>query len=117
DAEALYRLDASHDETPERLFERNWAITVIRVALADLRGRYERDGKGPLFERLKGLLTADPPADSQAAVAADTGTSAGALRVALHRLRRDYRQCLRRQIEQTVSSPADAAAEIHEPSR
>ena len=111
-AEARYALEAWHGETPERLFERNWAMTLLRLALADLRTRYEQAGKAESFERLKGFLTVDPPVDSQAAVATQLGSSAGAVRVALHRLRRDYRAALRRQIEQTVASPGDVDDEI-----
>ena len=111
--EARYRLlEPSHEETPERLFERQWAVTVIELALADLRDQAEREGKGPLFEQLKGYLTSDPPAGSQAVVAAGLGMSPGALRAMIHRLRRRHRELLRRHIEQTVTSPDEVEDEI-----
>ena len=112
--EARYSLEPSHQETPERLFERQWAVTVIELALADLRGQFEQEAKCPLFEAIKGYLTSDPPDGGQAELAAGLGMSPGALRVTIHRLRRRHREALRRQIESTVASPEEVEDEIRQ---
>lgn len=114
DAEARYRLEPAHGETADRQFERRWATTLIGRVLAELRRRYAAEGNAALFEHLRGFLTHDPPAGTRAEAAAALGTSPGAARVALHRMRRRYRDLLREEIAQTVSSPDQVDAEIRD---
>lgn len=114
DAERRYALDAAHDLTPERLFDRHWAVTLLEHVLADLRAQMTREGKADLFERLKGYLTADVSDGNQAEAAADLGMSPGALRVALHRLRGRYRDRLLAHIADTVAAPGDVDDEVRQ---
>lgn len=113
-AEQRYALEPSHELTPERLFDRKWAATVIALVMDDLRRQFHAEGKAALFERLKAFLVADPAESTQAQAAAELGLSPGAARVALHRMRQRYRGLLRDHIAQTVASPEDVDAEIRD---
>jgi RNA polymerase sigma factor (sigma-70 family) len=111
-AENRYRLEPSHDLTPEKLFERQWALTVLDQVLVRLQAEFVAEGKQSLFERLKPLLTAPRASGGHAAIAAELGMTEGAVKVAVHRLRRRYRQLLRDEIAQTVASPEEIDDEI-----
>jgi RNA polymerase sigma-70 factor (ECF subfamily) len=110
-AERTYQLDAGDDVTPERLYERRWALAVIGAALAGLEQQYGAAGKRQQFARLKPFLTGEDPA-SYAELAAAVGGTEGALRVAVHRLRRQFAASLHETIAETVERPADVDAEL-----
>jgi RNA polymerase sigma-70 factor (ECF subfamily) len=114
DAERRFGREPADVLTPERIFERNWALTLLDSVLADLRSQYHRDGKGELFDRLKGSLTGDAGGASYAEIASASGMTEGAVQVAVHRLRRRYRDLLREHICQTVASPEDVDEEIRD---
>jgi RNA polymerase sigma-70 factor (ECF subfamily) len=111
-AEGRYRLEPSHDMTPERVFRRRWALTLLERAVVRLREEAERAGQAERFERLKACLTGD--AVPHAEVAAALGMSEGAVKVAVHRLRRRYRELLRAEIADTVANPAAVDDELRE---
>ena len=100
--------------TPERIFERSWALTLLGRVLDQLGREYDEAGKAATFEALRSLLAGDPEASSYAAVAARLGTTEGAARVAAHRLRRRYGELLRSEIASTVAEPAEIDDEIRE---
>jgi RNA polymerase sigma-70 factor (ECF subfamily) len=99
-AESRYQLEPSHDLTPERLFERQWALTLLDQVLAALRDEYHSEGKGVLFEELKAALIGQ--AGGYADIAARLGQSKGAIKVVVHRLRSRYRELMRARIAETV---------------
>jgi RNA polymerase sigma-70 factor (ECF subfamily) len=111
DADRRYAAEPSHEQTPERLFERRWALTLLEHVVQRLRRQYETAGQPALFERLKGSLTG-AAADSHAEAAAALGMTEGAVKVAAHRLRTRYRDLLRDEIGQTVEDPAAVDDEI-----
>jgi DNA-directed RNA polymerase specialized sigma24 family protein len=111
EAESWYQPAAVETTTPERLFERRWALSVLERVMACLRAEYSAMGKAELFERLEVLLTKDADARCEA-LALEMGVSAGALRMSLHRLRRKYRHVLREEIAETVSTPTEIDEEI-----
>jgi RNA polymerase sigma-70 factor (ECF subfamily) len=111
-AEGRFRGEPAHGTTPERLFERAWAVTVLDGVLSRLRAEYARNGTSAVFECLKPVLTDGPAALSYAMIAARLGTTEGAVQVAVHRLRRRYGILLRRQIATTVRDPAEVEDEI-----
>jgi hypothetical protein len=80
--------------------------------LARLREEYANSGKGPLFEILKSSLTGDRTSLPYAEMATKLGTSEGAIKVAVHRLRHRYREILRAEIANTVTSPAEVDEEL-----
>jgi RNA polymerase sigma-70 factor (ECF subfamily) len=111
-AESRYRSEPQHTLTPERLFERRWVIVLLQTVLNRLRTEQERAGKRELFEQLKGFLAGDRGPARYSSVAEALGTTEGALKVAVHRLRNHYRVILREEISRTVNDPAEVEAEI-----
>lgn len=98
-------------DTPETVFEERWAFAVIDASMARLEGTYRRTGRQRLFDQLRPHLTGD----SDASYAESAGTLAmteGAVRVAMHRLRQQFGQCLRETLADTVDDPADVDSEL-----
>jgi RNA polymerase sigma-70 factor (ECF subfamily) len=98
--ESRYQHEPSHDWAPERHFERQWAVTLLDRVLAALRDEYHAEGNGELFEELKAVLTGQ--AGAYGDIATRLRRSEGAIKVAVHRLRRRYRELIRAQIAETV---------------
>src|SRR5262245_62027243 len=112
-AEERLRLEPAHDLTPEALFERDWAATLLATCLARLRRDEEEAGRPSRFEVLKRYLAGDGDGDGGYAEAAlARGIGEGAARVAAHRLRRRFREVVREEIARTVSDPHEVDAEI-----
>jgi RNA polymerase sigma-70 factor (ECF subfamily) len=108
DAEQRYRLEPSHDLTPERIYERRWALTLLERAMERLRAESASPSH---FDRLRRFLTGDPGA-SYRQVAEECGMNEGALKVAVHRLRRRFGDLLRDEIAQTVATPGEIKEEL-----
>jgi RNA polymerase sigma-70 factor (ECF subfamily) len=112
DAETRYAREPAHELTPERIFDRSWALTLLSRVLDQLRWEYEESGRGAILDELGGVLTEDPQAAPYATIAERLGASEGAVRVALHRLRKRYGVLLRREIGATVHDPSAVDDEI-----
>jgi RNA polymerase sigma factor (sigma-70 family) len=108
DPETRYKLEPVTDLSPEKLYERRWALIVIEQTFADLR----KGEKQPWFDAVKPLLLGEPDAETYAETAAKLQTTEGALKVAVHRLRQRFGQTLRAIIAETISDPADVESEI-----
>jgi RNA polymerase sigma-70 factor (ECF subfamily) len=111
-AEGRYQFEPADKETPQTLFERRWALTVIEKALAQVRREWEVAAKTAEFEALKSCLLGGAPAGGYAAVAKDISSTEGAVRVAVHRLRRKFQKRLREEIAETVADPSEIDDEI-----
>jgi RNA polymerase sigma-70 factor (ECF subfamily) len=111
-AEELYRREPVDRVTPERLFERRWAVTMVDQVLSRLKQEYRTKGKLDLFEMLQPHLTQEATPGFYAAAAARLTMTDGAVKVALHRLRRRFGELLRSQIAHTVASPEQVDEEI-----
>ncbi len=111
-AEGCYQLEPRDELTPEKLFDRRWALLLLERVLADLHREYHGVGKGRLFDALKGYLTGDDGPAPYAEVASTLAMSEGAVKVAVHRLRRRFRARLVDEIAETVEDPADIDGEI-----
>jgi DNA-directed RNA polymerase specialized sigma24 family protein len=98
-------------ETPEHVFERRWALSLLEQVMARLRAEYEKPGKVGQFDLLSPFLNGDADVDYETA-AAQAGRSAGSLRTAVHRLRHRYRTLLREEIAETVAKPEEIDEEI-----
>src|SRR4051794_26947738 len=107
-----YAGEASHDLSPERLFDRRWAVTLLQLVLDELRRQLVAEGKAKFFERVKGHLAGEAPEHSYRELGAELGMSEAALKVAIHRLRRRYGLLIRQHIAQTVASPEEIADEL-----
>lgn len=112
DAEGRYRIEPEESATPETLYERRWALTVIDRVLGQLRHEWEATGRGTEFDELKACLLGQNPSGGYAAIAARLSTTEGAVKTAVHRLRRKFQVELRKDIAETVSDPADIDDEI-----
>jgi len=104
-AEGRFQLEPHTDETPERVFDREWALTLLDNVIRQLALEMTRAGREGQFAELKEFLTGDDLHTGYAATASTLGMSEGAVRVAVHRLRRRFGELIRREIAQTVSSP------------
>ncbi|MEO5960742.1 MAG: sigma-70 family RNA polymerase sigma factor [Opitutaceae bacterium] len=104
-------IDAS--APPDQAFDRQWAVALLGEVLAKLEREYDAAGKARHFAVLKPALTGPRDTQPYAQLAAELGTSEGAIKIAVHRLRRRYRQLLEMEIAHTVATPEDAAAELN----
>jgi RNA polymerase sigma factor (sigma-70 family) len=111
-AEGAYQLEGKDDLTPEKLFDAQWATLTLDRALARLQRAYAAAGNPETFEGLKGFLTGDSADVPYAEAARQLKSTEAAVKVAVHRLRRRFREALVEEIAETVSSPADIDAEI-----
>ena len=109
--ETRYRLEPADTLTPERLFEQQWALTLLDQVLARLQAEMTASGKAALFESMKGHLAGSRD-EGYAATAARLGMSEGGVKVAVHRLRRRYRALLQEEIAHTVATPEEIEEEI-----
>jgi RNA polymerase sigma factor (sigma-70 family) len=109
--EEHYQREPAHDETPERIFERRWALAVLDRVLERLREEFVHHGRPEHFERLKVFLLGHSDAP-YATLAREMNTSEGALKVAIHRLRKRYRELFRQEIADTVADPAEVESEL-----
>jgi DNA-directed RNA polymerase specialized sigma24 family protein len=111
-AEERYRLEPVETMTPERLFERSWAMTLLERAAGRLQEEYAAAGKAGLYEQLTEfrLDSSEQPAYAQAAK--HLGQSESAVKSAIHRLRQRHHQLVREEISQTLADPAEVDEEI-----
>jgi len=112
DGERRYQREPADNWTPERIFERRWALTLLDRTLASLRRDHEAAGKLASFEAFKAFLTADSSPGPLRQVAKQLGITEGAAKVAVHRLRQKYRELLRAEITQTVAGEEDVEDEL-----
>jgi RNA polymerase sigma-70 factor (ECF subfamily) len=111
-AETLYAPEPADPRTPDREFERRWALTVLARALERLAGEQARAGKQPEFEALRPWLVGGGAEGGYARLAGALGRHEGALKVAVHRLRRRYGELLREEVAGTLDDPGQVEAEL-----
>ena len=98
--------------SPDAAFDRQWALTVVAHALEALRRECVAEGRADFFEQVKPWLTGDAARGDQAALAAGCGLNANALKVAVHRLKRRFRQLLKAEVAGTLDDPVLVEAEM-----
>ncbi|MGA2863420.1 MAG: sigma-70 family RNA polymerase sigma factor [Verrucomicrobiota bacterium] len=103
DAEHRYAREPATTLTPERAYEKRWAMTLLEQVLANLQQEYTRAGHGRLFEELADLLWGRDASSSYAQRGGRLGMTEGAVRGAMHRLRERYRERLRAEVAHTVA--------------
>lgn len=111
-AERSCGLEPAHHLTAEKIYERRWALTLLERVLLRLRADYDRAGKGPLFEALKSALVEPGRGAAYHEIGAALGMSEGAVKVAVHRLRKRYRGLLLDEIAHTVADQAEIDEEL-----
>jgi RNA polymerase sigma factor (sigma-70 family) len=112
-AEGRYALEPVAGLSPEQIYERRWAATLLEQVLARLRRESSLAGRVELFDQLKPHLWREDDATPYAQLATSFGMTVAALKVRLHRLRQRYRDLLREEIAQTVAEPAEIEGEIN----
>ncbi|MCX6902887.1 MAG: sigma-70 family RNA polymerase sigma factor [Verrucomicrobia bacterium] len=111
-AETRYHSEPADPVTPEQIFERQWALTLLEHVLGRLGAEQAAEGTLDQFTRLKDLLMGDKSGRGYAALAQQLNTTEGALRTAVYRLRGRYRELLREEIAHTVDQPLEIDDEI-----
>jgi RNA polymerase sigma-70 factor (ECF subfamily) len=98
--------------TPDQIYERRWALTVLERVLSRLKDEYRAAGNATLFDSLKELLPDEPGSPSQAEIATRLGMNENAIRQAFYRFRQRYQALLREEIAHTVATPGDIEDEL-----
>jgi RNA polymerase sigma-70 factor (ECF subfamily) len=104
-------LEPADELTPDKLYEKQWALALLEQVLARLRDEMTAEGKAALFEALRSVLTGGQTS-SYAEIAKELRMTEGAVKIAAHRLRRHYRELLREEIAHTVAGPEEVEDEI-----
>ncbi|MCZ7640551.1 MAG: sigma-70 family RNA polymerase sigma factor [Verrucomicrobia bacterium] len=111
-AEGRYALESHAVADPEQLYERRWALDLLDRVLHRLRREAGTAERSTVFERLQGCLVGEPRGETYTQLGAELGRSETAVKVAVHRLRRRYRELLREEIAHTVSSAEEVESEL-----
>jgi RNA polymerase sigma factor (sigma-70 family) len=111
-AERRYHLEPVEEQSPDKLFERRWALTLLDRVLERLEQEFREEGKAEAFEQLRGFIVAGTSEVTYAQVAEKLGTTAEAVKKGVHRLRRRYQRLFREEIAQTVADPAEVEDEM-----
>lgn len=112
DADNRYQINPADHLSPDKLYDRAWAVTVLEQVITRLRDEHGAEGKAGLYEQLKPFLMMGKSEIPYAQAAATLKLTEGAVRVAVHRLRRRYRELLREEITQTLANPSQADEEM-----
>jgi RNA polymerase sigma-70 factor (ECF subfamily) len=111
-AEQRYDLEPADNSAPDKIFEKQWALTLLGEVLNRLEREYQSAGKQALFAALKQTLMGVRESLPYAELARALGLSEGAVKVAVHRLRKRYRELVRDEIAGTLDQPADIESEM-----
>jgi RNA polymerase sigma-70 factor (ECF subfamily) len=112
-AEERFDLEPSSHASPDKLFEKQWALTVLDDVLKRLEQEYQSAGRTELFTQLKQTLMGRREAQPYNELAAKLGLSESAIKVNVHRLRKRYRELIRIELAATVEDPQEVEAELH----
>ena len=111
-AERRYGREPAGQLTPEEIFERRWALTVVEQAMRQLRAEYSQDEDRRRFARLQPYLVGEEPHIPYRAVAEELGMTEGAVKAAVRRARQRFGDLLRQEIGQTLADPGDVDDEL-----
>jgi DNA-directed RNA polymerase specialized sigma24 family protein len=111
-AEGLYLASATDPLSPDRIFEKRWAITLLDEAFSKLREEFAAAGKGERFDRLKIFLEEGTRHGDYAALGMELGMAPNTVAAWVHRLRERYRELVRAEIASTVASPGEVQEEM-----
>lgn len=111
-AAARFLNEPATEISPEKLYDQKWALSLLEVALARLRREYTAAGKQAWFDELKVAVWGGREKAGYAEIAGRLGSTEGAVKVAVHRLRQRFRESLQEEVARTVVDPADVADEM-----
>jgi RNA polymerase sigma factor (sigma-70 family) len=112
EAEKKFAQEPVDNSTPEKIFERRWALALLDKVLERLRQEHEANARLRLFDSLRWFLSDEPAEQSQAQIGAQLGLSTGAVKQAVRRLRQRYRELLHEEVANTVATAADIDDEV-----
>ena len=112
EGERRYRAEPADSITPEKMFERRWAPTLLERAMDRLRSECETSEKRAFFDKVQGLLAGDRSDVPVEKLTAELGRTVNAFKVALHRMRQRYRELVRVEVAETVAKPEEIDEEI-----
>jgi RNA polymerase sigma-70 factor (ECF subfamily) len=113
-AEEAYLAEPADERTAEQIFEQQWAVLLLERVLARVAEDFDRTGKTAEFAQLKDCLAAGQAHRPYAEIAAELGTSEAAVKMAVHRLRKRYRELLREEVALTVVDADDVEDELRQ---
>jgi len=114
ETETRFRAEPVDSRSPEKAFERRWAMVLLDRVLDQLQSEFAAAGRGPVFEELKSCLTGEDSESSYAEIGRRLGMTEGNLKVTVHRLRHRYRELLRQEIALTVDGPGAIDQEMRD---
>lgn len=112
DAEDRYIREPAHNDTPETAYIRRWVLALLERVLARLEAEFSEEGKADLFARLRPFLTPEADTPPYRELCISLNISESALKVAVHRMRRRYRELLTEEVAHTLTSPEQVQEEI-----
>lgn len=110
--EQFQRYEPATDLSPDKLFDQRWAMALLETAVARLQSEMAAADKADVFEQLKVFLTTEPREGEYAAAATRLGCASASVAVMVHRLRQRYRELVRAEVANTVSSPLEVEEEM-----
>lgn len=113
-AEEFFHNEPTDQATPEKHFERTWAVMLVRRVFDQLHDEFKDRGKSVVFDALQPYLTGETSAGDYERLAKTLGMEDGAVKVALHRARRRFGELLRHEIAHTVTGPEEIEAELRQ---
>ncbi len=114
DADSRYKLEPTHQQTPELIFQKQWASTLLKRVSAALRSEFADRGKAHQFDKLSKFLAGKSEDETLATAAAQLTMTEVAVKVALHRMRKRFGELLREEIQQTVTTSEEIDSEIQQ---
>ena len=111
-AEERYQNEPADNLTPEKVFDREWALALLQEVIDQLKTEYHQQGKADVFEALSDYLSVKPEKSTYPQIAESLGVSAGNVRVMVNRMRKRYKSILTETISQTVDSEEDIQKEL-----
>ncbi len=112
DSESRYQLEPADNVTPESLYERHWALLLLERVVGQLQAEFAEAGKSEMFHLLKPFLTGDAERADYGPIAAQSGSAETAVRMSVSRMRKRYRELLRKEVANTVGSEAKINDEL-----
>lgn len=111
-ADTKFQVADANEPSPDKAFDREWALALLAKVIGCLQKECEADGRAKLFDQLKVFLTTGRSESSYSETAKKSGMEETAVRVAVHRMRKRYRQLLRDEIAHTLSDEGDVDEEM-----
>jgi RNA polymerase sigma-70 factor (ECF subfamily) len=110
--EGRYQREPQSALSPESLYDKEWATSLLDRVMTTLRTEYAVLSKAPLFDLLRGIVWGGKQGGGYEAIARQAGLTEGALKVAVHRMRNRLKECLRQEVAQTVATPGEVDDEL-----